>query len=192
MNYFFIVIILALGAGGYYEYTTLQQEIVADQQNQTDLHTRIDALQADNQKLQDNQVKLIKSTADAQAQAADLARQLQGGQVSPTQMAGAPSTTGAAATTGGVTSTGLPDMTTISTLDGKTYTACKILKLKADGIIISYSGGITEIAFALMPPLLQKTFGYDPHQAAAQTQAQIDYQTQQQKAATQAQSAGNN
>jgi hypothetical protein len=192
MNYFFIVIILALGAGGYYEYTTLQQEIIADQQNLTDLHTKIDTLQADNQKLQANQAQLTKGASDAQAQVADLTKQLQSRQSSQTQAPGLPATTSVPGSTGGVTSTGLPDMTTITTLDGKTYTGCKLLKIKDNGIVISHAGGITEIAFALMPPTLQKTFGYDPHQAAAQTQAQLDFQAQQQKAATQAQSAANN
>jgi hypothetical protein len=78
---------------------------------------------------------------------------------------------------------------TITTLDGKTFQNCQLLGVKADRIVINYAGGITEILYGLMSPELQKRFGYDPHQAAGLTEAQIQFQEEQRKAAAQA--AGN-
>jgi hypothetical protein len=78
---------------------------------------------------------------------------------------------------------------TITTLDGKTFQKCQLLKVDADGIVVNHSEGITKILYGLLPPELQKKFGYDPHQAAALTEAQIQFQEEQRKAAAQA--AGN-
>jgi hypothetical protein len=78
---------------------------------------------------------------------------------------------------------------TITTQDGRTFQNCRVIKVKTDGIVVSYSEGITEIKYALLPPDLQKKFGFDPRQAAALTQAQLQYQEEQKNAAAQA--AGN-
>ena len=58
-----------------------------------------------------------------------------------------------------------------------------------EGIVVNDSEGIMEIMYGLMPPDLQKRFGYDPHQAATLTDAQIEYQEEKRQAAAQA--AGN-
>lgn len=189
MNYFLLLIILGVCGGGYYEYTTLQQKSAADQQQITDLGTKIDALQADNKKLEDDKTQLTKSATDAQTIIADLTKQIQEAkaalvqakpQVSPTPNTNSPGTTPALSTPSG------NNLGTIATLDGKTFQNCQLLKIKATGIVINDSTGITEIPFGLLPLDLQKKFGYDPHQAAALTEAQIQYQEEQRKATAQA------
>jgi hypothetical protein len=194
MNYFLILIILALGGGGYYEYTTLQQQNATDHQALTELQAKFDTIQAENQKLQDENTQLTKGVADAQAKAADLAKQLQAaqGSVPPAVpllasqgMSGA-GAGGTAPTTPAAPATN--NLGTIVTLDGKTFPNGQLMKVQSDGVVISYPGGITQIAYAVMPPDLQKRFGYDPHQAAALTEAQIEYQEEQRKAA---QTSGN-
>ena len=73
-------------------------------------------------------------------------------------------------------------MGTITTLDGRTFQDCKILKVEADGITFSHADGITKILFPLLRPDLQKRYGYDPQKAVAETAAQINYQQAQQAA----------
>lgn len=144
MNYFLILIILCMGAGGYYEYTTIQQQL-------GDQDATIKKLQSEN---------------------ADLQRKLDTAAASP-----APASTNAPSSAPGGTATA-PGMSpaipasvapansnqlgTISTIDGKTYQNCRLLKVKATGIVVNYADGITEVGFMVMPPPLQQRFGYDP------------------------------
>ena len=74
-------------------------------------------------------------------------------------------------------------MGTIATLDGKNYQNCKLLKVDADGITVDHTEGITKIAFGLLPPDLQKRFGYDPHQMTGLTATQVESLEAQRKAA---------
>jgi hypothetical protein len=193
MNYFLLVLIVGLCGGGYYEYTLLEQKSAADQQQITDLDGKVDALQSENKKLEDDKAQLTKSVADAQTETADLTKQVQEAQsalakaqaqAQSLQAATATSTT--ATTVAAAPSPPSNNLGTITTLDGKTYQNCQLLKVQADSIVVNDADGITEIKFGLMSPDLQKRFGYDPHQAAALTEAQIEYQEEQRQAAAQA------
>jgi transposase-like protein len=186
MNYFLMMIIVALCGGGYYEYTDFQQKNAADQQQIHDLGSKVDKLQAANKALEDDKTRLTKSVNDAQTEVADLAKQIQAAQSTlaeaKQQAPQAPqANTSAAPTTAATPPTN--DLGTITTLTGKTYQNCQLLKVKADGIVVSHSEGITEIVFGSLPPELQKKFGYDPHQALTLTEAQIQLQETQRKAA---------
>src|SRR5258708_23292538 len=77
MNYFLIFVILAICGGGYYEYTIEQQKDTQAQQQISDLTAKIDSLQSDNKKLEDDKAGLDKSLKDAQTQVADLTAQFQ-------------------------------------------------------------------------------------------------------------------
>jgi hypothetical protein len=77
---------------------------------------------------------------------------------------------------------------TITTLDGRTFENCKVLKVEADGVTFSHDDGITKVLFPLLPPTIQKQFDYDPQKAVAQTDAQERY-NEQQAAATNSTSA---
>ena len=181
MNYFLMMIIVALCGGGYYEYTNFQQQI-------HDLGAKVDELQAANKALEDDNTRLMKSVNDAQTEIADLARQIQGAPSTPAEAKQqAPQST--QANTSAAATTATPptnDLGTITTLTGKTFLNCQLLKVKVDGIVVSHSEGITEIVYGSLPPELQKKFGYDPHQAAALTEAQIQFQEEQRKAAADA------
>ena len=194
MNYFLLVIILGLCGGGYYEYTILEQNSSADQQQITNLGAKIDALQSENKRLEDDKAQLTKSVADAQTETADLTKQVQEAQSALAKaqaqaLQSATAATMAATTVAATPSRPSNNLGTIATLDGKTYQNCQLLKVQADGIVVNDADGITEIRFGLMPPDLQKRFGYDPHQAATLTDAQVQYQEEQRAAAAQA--AGN-
>jgi regulator of replication initiation timing len=197
MKYFLLLIILGLCGGGYYEFTLFQQKSADAQQQISDLSAKIDTLNSENTKLADDNTKLKKSADDATADAADLTKQLQDAQ---SELAAAKAqavqaqaalakasqaATNAPATTAPTTNS----LGTITTLDGKSYQNCQLLNIKTNSIVVNYAEGITEISYSLMPPDLQKRFGYDPRQAAALTEAQIEYQEEQRKAASQA--AGN-
>ena len=77
------------------------------------------------------------------------------------------------------------DIGTVTTLDHRSYTNCKVIKVDQDGVTFTDDQGITKIEFALMPPDLQKRFGYTPQGAVNQTEAEIRAD-QQQAAATNA------
>jgi hypothetical protein len=67
---------------------------------------------------------------------------------------------------------------TITTLDGRTFQNCKVLKVEADGVTFSHDDGITKVLFPLLPPAIQKQFDYDPQKAVAATDAQVRYNEQ--------------
>jgi alanyl-tRNA synthetase len=178
MKYFLLVIILALCGSGYYGYTLLQQEqakVATDEQ-------AIARLQADNKSLTDDKATLTKNLSDAQAQVTDLTTQLKTAQSSladtqskldaaqktvsddEAKIAKAAATAAAAAKV----ATGAPvdpnSLGTLTTLDGKTYLNCELLRIDPDGITVNHSTetGITKISFVLLSPDLQRKFGYNP------------------------------
>jgi len=188
MNYFLILIILGLCGGGYYEYTNLQ---TAQQDTMTSDQQVNDKLRSENKKLEDANTALTKSASEAQAAIADLTTQLQNAQsgLALAKQAAAAKASAPApppATTPAAPPAPTNNLGTIATLDGKSYQNCQLLKVDADGITVNHSEGITKIVFGLLPPDLQKRFGYDPHQATALTEAQVEYQEEQRKAAAQA------
>jgi hypothetical protein len=188
MNYFLMLIILGLCGGGYYEYNLLQQKSAADQQQLTDLGAQVAALKAQDATLEAANAQLTKASADltkqvqdAQGALADAKRKaLQSSAETPAVSAGA---TPPLAPSGNI-------LGTIGTLDGKTFPDAQLLKVQADGIVITYSGGITQVPFSLMPPDLQKRFGLDSQQAVILTADQVQAQEDKRKAAA-SQTAGN-
>ncbi len=189
MNYFLALVILAICVGVYYEHTAEQQKSAADQQQISDLGVKIDSLQSENKKLEDDKAELEKSLKEAQGQTVDLTAQIQTvkqAQAEAVKQAEQaqlvvhpppPPPTPPPPTNG---------LGTITTLDGKTFQNCLLLKVEADGITFSHSSGITKILFGRLSPELQKKFGYDPHMAAQLTEAEIQYQEARRKAADQA------
>ena len=190
MNYVWLFFMMILCAGGYYEYTVLEQKITTDEQQVSDLNTKLDTLQSENKKLTDDNGKLSKTANDAQAAVSDLTGQLQSTQAALTQaQAKAKATeTPAPATTTTTPAQPSNKMGTIATLDGKTYQNCQLLKVEADGIVVNQSEGIIKIQYAFLPPDLQKRFGYDIHVAPQLTDDQVQRQEQLRQAA---QMAGN-
>lgn len=162
MKSFLFLVILALCGGGYYEYTVLLQKQDAqatDQKQISDLNGQIDQLEADKKKLQGNLAAANQDLSSAKSQITDLTAQLQALQKvaedakktapQPSQVKPAPVS---------------PNfLGTIVTLDGKTFQNCKLLKVDADGITFNHSEGITKVAFILLPPDLEKRFGFDIH-----------------------------
>lgn len=170
MNYVWLFILMVLGAGGYYGYTVLEQKITTDEQQVSDLNTKIASLQSDNKKLEAENASLSKTANDSQAAVSDLTSQLQSTQSALAQaqaktQAVAPATPAVSAPPPAATpaaSTG-NKLGTISTLDGKTFQNCQLLKVEADGIVVNHAEGITKLDYGLLPPDLQKRFGYDVH-----------------------------
>ncbi len=71
---------------------------------------------------------------------------------------------------------------TITALDGKTYTACQLLKINTDSIVISDADGITQVSLNVLPPLTRKLFGFDAKQGALSND-QVQLLEQQRQAA---------
>ena len=52
------------------------------------------------------------------------------------------------------------------TINGKEYKNAKLSRVEADGIVITFSGGIVKLPFTELSPEIQKKYGYDPAAAA--------------------------
>jgi hypothetical protein len=67
---------------------------------------------------------------------------------------------------------------TITTLQGKTYLNCQLLKVEPDGITFNHSEGIAKVLFVYLSPDIQKRFGFDPEKTAAMEEAEAKYREQ--------------
>jgi outer membrane murein-binding lipoprotein Lpp len=187
MNIFLLVVVLAVTGGAYYMYTQNQ----TDESTITDLHHQMDDLNA---KVTKAEADAAAATATAEAAKKALAAANALGVAGhrsksnpspgfPDVVVVAPDTSRSsaidAAATAAAAASHSASLGTIKTLDGKTYTNCKVLKVEQDGVTFSHDDGITKILFPLLPPEVQKMFDYDPEKAVQQTDAQIRYDQQQ-------------
>jgi len=189
MNFFLTLLILLMCGGGYLMYTQDQNKINALQQQLDDANSKSKT---------DEATAPADSTPPAASTASATNHLPTPNGVAATVKAPAPITTPA----GPITSTAVaPDVShssaidaaaaaataasnsagvgTFTTLDGHTYSNCKVLKVEQDGVTFSHDDGITKVLYPLMPPNIQKMFDYDPQKAVAQTDAQIRYNEQQ-------------
>jgi outer membrane murein-binding lipoprotein Lpp len=184
MNTFLVLVILAVSGGAYYMYSQNQ----VDEQTITDLHHQVDDLNAKVAQAE-TEAAAAKAVAEAAKKAAAANHRTSTGST-PGLSSGLPglnvvgpdtshSSAIDAAASAAAAASHSAGVGTITTLDGKTYTNCKILKVDQDGVTFSHDDGITKILFALMSPATQKLFDYSPQKAVAQTDAQIRYDEQQ-------------
>jgi hypothetical protein len=175
MNYVLLLVILALGAGGYYEYTTIQELDTANKEKFADLNTKIDALQAENKKLEDDEKQLADTVAKG----------IPGGQVAAPAQTSATGVT-PAPSSGPAVPPPSNDLGSIITAQ-KTYQECHLINVKTDCIVIKYMDGmtqaITQVKFADLRPELQKRFGYDPQLNNNLTPQQVKAAEDQRRAA---------
>jgi hypothetical protein len=68
-------------------------------------------------------------------------------------------------------STQTTDRVDITTLNGVTYTNCRISRAEPDGITVFYAKGIAKIPFAELPEEYRTKYNYNPTNAAAYTRA---------------------
>jgi hypothetical protein len=55
----------------------------------------------------------------------------------------------------------------LTTTSGRTYHACKVIQVSADGITFRHSKGLAKVLFSDMTPSAQKEYGYDPQKEQA-------------------------
>jgi len=180
MNNFLILVIVLMGGGAIYEYTILEQQLqhaqAAEFQGLTNQGDKIDTILAESRKMEADKLQLAVNLQVAQNKILDLTAQLQTAQKALEDMRlsalAAQAAAQAAAQPPDPNKPPAPPapppiikLGTIVTEDGKTYENCQLLKVEADGITFSHSAGITKVMFRLLPPDLQKRFGYDPVQA---------------------------
>lgn len=187
MNYFLMLVILAVCGGAYYEYTVQQEKAVTYEQQISDLTAKVDSLQAENKKLADKNTEAAKTLGDTQTKLAGLTTQLQAAQKAAQAAPPPPAATSTAPSPSSSTPTAPSNnLGTIVTLDGRTFQNCQLLAVEADGITFKHAEGITKVLFPFLRPEVQQRFGYDSHKAAALTAAEIQYQEEQRKAAAMA------
>ena len=85
----------------------------------------------------------------------------------------------------------LNNLGTITTIDGKSFYHCQLLKVEPDGITFNHSEGITKVLFPFLTPEMRKRFGYDPEKTTALEAAEVRYQDQLRAAAAAANNGGN-
>jgi hypothetical protein len=188
MNYLLIaLLVVGLVGGGYYEYTSLQDESIDYQHKISEQRDRIEHLEEQNKQYEDDKTLITRNKWDeAQAKITDLTKQLKAAQdglaAEKKQEADAAAVAAAAAATDTNQAPAAPPpppppsnkLGTITLTDGKTYHDCRLLKVDPDGIVVNHSDGIIKILYAMMSPELQKRFTYDPKQSATLTQEQVD------------------
>lgn len=187
MNYLLLFAIVGICIGAYYQETLLQQsqlQKITAEQKVSDMTDQYDKLLDKNRSLEADNAELEKALKDAKGQAADMAAKVE--TVEATQKGTKP---GSARSV--VPKIPSNNLGTFTTLDGKTFQNCQLLKVQSDGITFNHSGGITKVMFAVLPPDLQKRFGFDPHQGLTLTDTQVGFLETQRTAADQAQTAGN-
>lgn len=169
MNWFLLLIILLMAGGGYYGYQTLHGQVTVDELQISDLKTKLQDATDGEQKSADNVTHLTGDLTAAQAKVSDLEKQLQAAKAA--QPDAQQPQVQAVSITGGTTSSNSTGGTvfttklgTITSLDGKTYTACQILKINPDNIVISDADGVTQLALNVLPAPVQKMLGYDAKQ----------------------------
>jgi len=166
MKFFLLLIILAMGGAGYYEYRLLQQGNATYEQRLSDLQAKLDKTEAENKSQLGEMEKLAKEFADAQAKIKDLNSQLEAAaKATETSTAVAKTSASTASTpaeTPRLASSNPNELGTILTVDGKKFDNCKLLHVEMDGITFSHASGITKVMFPLLPADLQKQYGFDP------------------------------
>jgi hypothetical protein len=164
-----LLLILALLAGGtaYYEFNWQQQSGQGFQSQIQNWESQLARLKTENKEL-----TALKASLSQQAESARASF------FQPANNAAMPGQSTAPPTLppgmGGI----IEDLGTFTTVTGKTYQDSKVLKIEATDIIISCTDGITQVAYAIMPPDLQKKFGWDPQKSSVINAATIRYQEQ--------------
>ena len=192
MNYFLLFVIVAICGGGYYEYKLQQQNDAGYQQQLGDLEAKIDKLQSDNTKIGNEKTALSKDLADAQKKVSDLTSQIETAAAAAKAVKDAEDAEKAAkaavlaATAQAKTEASSNNLGTVTTLNGKTFQNCQLLRVETDGITFNHSSGIAKVLFPLLAPDVQKKFGYDPHNGPDITDAQVQSLEAQRQAASKA------
>jgi hypothetical protein len=160
-----LLLLLALLAGGaaYYEYNWEQQSTTGFQGQIQQLESQLAQLKSENKKLNDEKANLARQTPTV------LPANDGGTTALPGQAPVLPPATGSAP---------IEDLATFTTITGKTYQDPKLLKIEATDIVISSAEGITQVSYDIMPPDLQKKFGWDPKKSTTLNAAEIRYQQQ--------------
>ena len=176
MKYFLSMIIVLMGCGGFYEYNILNSRHEGDEQRVTDATAEVAPLKDQVATLTAANAKLTKQSDDDQTALTDLGKQVQEAQLAlmtekQKESAGKPAPV--TDVSNPIPTPGTNNLGTIGTLDGKVYPNCQLMKVQADGIVVSYTGGITQVSFNLMQPELQKRFGFDPKMAFTLTADQV-------------------
>ncbi|MCE0523111.1 MAG: hypothetical protein LV480_09395 [Methylacidiphilales bacterium] len=173
MNYF--PALIAVGALGLacYACGSLETQSDAHARQLNDIRAKIAALQSqDKESLQQS-----KSTLAPSAVMVDLTKQVQA-----LQKAVAAKTNPQAPQAGENQKAKPPpppsplnsELGTVTSVDGKTYQNCHLIKVESNCIVFSHSEGIMNLPYVSMQPDLQKVFGFDPTQGATLTDAQVE------------------
>jgi hypothetical protein len=162
MNYFLMIIIIGMAGFAYYQHNQDEQQVTSLQQQISDLQDKAKSTAA-------TQTTAIVHPAPTPMPVVQV--------VAPEAHSSAIDEAAHAATTAATSNSN--NLGSITTLDGRTFQNCKVLKVESDGVTFSHDEGITKILYPFLPPSLQKQFGYDPQQAAANADAEVRYASQQ-------------
>ncbi|MCE0484115.1 MAG: hypothetical protein LV479_07745 [Methylacidiphilales bacterium] len=180
MNYLLLLAIVGICIGAYYQESTVEkarQDKITAEQKLAELTDQYNQLLTDNQKLKADEEQLKKDLHDSEAKVAGL----------NTQIDKLHDTTEPKAPPRAVESK--PKLSnslgTIITQDGRTFHDCQLLKVESDGITFNHSEGITKVLYPLLPPAVQKRFGFDPKMGVQLPQEQVELMEDQRMAASQ-------
>jgi hypothetical protein len=170
MNSFLLIVILAICGGSYYEYSVINQAKLEDEQQIADLQTKVNKLKALSTELAKGRTDLPPDFAELQGNTPGAPGQAPTNQAQPeanatiSQPAPQPAPAAVPSAAPSAPTASANDLGTIVTIDARTFQNCQLLKVEADGITFKHAEGITKVLFPLLPPDVQKRFGFDPHQ----------------------------
>jgi small-conductance mechanosensitive channel len=179
---FLIIVIVTLGAGGYYQYNVMEKveedqaaKISANLQQIHNLGAEIDKLTSEKKALEDTKIQQAKRLDDANAIISDLNKHLQAVQsdLADTQQQ-------LAAEKAKPPPPQTDELGTITTPNGKSYFNCVLLRVDPDGIVVSHTNGIVKILYGWLSSDFQVRFGYNLLPDAAKVEAEVKAQEEQQ------------
>jgi hypothetical protein len=187
-----LLLLLALLAGGtaYYEFNWHEQSSEGFQSQIQNWESRLGQLKSENKKLNEDKLNLARQLEQArEAYLASMAQRAALAHPASVAPKPPPAPPKPLPSPGG---TSLEDMGTFTTITGKTYQSARLLKIEATDIVISSAEGITQIPYVIMPPDMQKKFGWDPQKSSAENAAVIRYQEELEQAKEDAAADGDN
>lgn len=170
MKLLLFLILLTMGEAAYIASSIQQQTFNACLEQASNWQDKIDSLQGENKRLTDTKTSLVNNIGAVESQISALNQQINGGGTGP----------GPAAVV--ENKDPIPEVNsnlgTITTVDGKKFENCQLLKIEQDGITFNHSEGITKILYANLPLDIQHHFHADPQSRAATEAAKLRYEEQ--------------
>jgi hypothetical protein len=187
MNYFLFLIVMALCGAGCVGYILLKETSDAEAQQLAGFRGTLESFQTKDKNFREDDAQFSTQLKAVRVKTVGLTKQIQ----ALREIAEGKAKSSQIPLTIRLTKAAKPkprsnDLGTVTTTDGNTYQDCHLIKVEEDCIVVTYPDGIVEIYYRVMPPALQKRFGFDPRKGQALTDDQVETEEEERQAANDA------